>query len=166
MKRYLTGLSLAVNVLLPLAAFAARVAVLPSPQTGTLPNSEVVTNIPLNVDFGRIENLSFSIEIDASESNACFIAVGEAQGESLSLEEAAFEWGYDCGTWRWADTSEGTVSNLTAAMSGRVSNEIHINKRNINAAWNMVRITRRGTGNVAPRVTKVQEFKTFAIKVR
>ena len=152
--------------LLPLAAFAARVEVLPFLPTGVLPNSEVVTNVILDVDFNRIENLSFSIEIDASESNACFIAVGETQEDSLSLEDADFEWGYDCGLWSYADTSEGTVSNCVAAAFGRISNTIQINKRDINPNWNMVRITRRGTGNVVPQVTKIQEFKNFVIKVR
>ena len=158
--------SLLLIALLPLAAFAARVEVLPSLPTGGLPNSEVVTNVALDVDFGRIENLSFSIEIDASESNACFIAAGTAQEDSLSLEDADFEWGYDCGAWSYADTAEGSVSNCFAAASGRISNTIQINKRNINTAWNMVRITRRGIGDVVPQVTKIQEFKNFVIKVR
>ena len=54
-------------VWLPLAAFAARVEVLPSLPTGVLPNSEVVTNVVLDVDFNRIENFLFSVEICASE---------------------------------------------------------------------------------------------------
>ena len=43
--------------LLPLAAFAATVEGLPSLPTGVLPNSEVVTNVVLDVDFNRIEFL-------------------------------------------------------------------------------------------------------------
>lgn len=147
-------------------AIAVRVEGLPSLPAGSLPNSEVVTNIFWDIDFNRIENLSFSIEINASESNACFIAIGETQNESLSLEDADFEWGYDCGQWTCADISTGTVSNVLATAEERISSTLTVNKRHCNPDWNVLRITRRGIDAVSPSVTLTEEFKRFAITVR
>ncbi|MBQ1345582.1 MAG: hypothetical protein IIY62_04390, partial [Kiritimatiellae bacterium] len=59
-------------------ALAARVAELPSLQEGELPNSEVVTNIALGVNLGRLDWLAFSLALDASASNSLSIAVGAA----------------------------------------------------------------------------------------
>ena len=44
----------------PLGDRAVPIPVLPC---GELPNSEVVTNVVLNVDYGRLENLTFSLLI-------------------------------------------------------------------------------------------------------
>ena len=49
--------------LAPLALFGARVTPLPTLPCGELPNSEVVTNVVLNVDYARLENLTFSLLI-------------------------------------------------------------------------------------------------------
>ena len=76
-----------------------------------LPNSEVVTNVALGVDLGRLRSLSFAIALDASVSNSISIAVGAASGEGMSPEEADFEWGYDCGKWFCAYTSTGGGEN-------------------------------------------------------
>ena len=93
----------------PLALFGARVTPLPTLPCGELPNSEVSTNIALNVDYARLENLTFSLELSASASNSLSIAVGTAAGDSLALDDADFEWGYDCGKWFRADTATGNV---------------------------------------------------------
>ena len=93
----------------PLALFGARVVPLPTLPCGELPNSEVSTNVALNVDYARLENLTFSLELNASASNSLSIAVGTAAGDSLALDDADFEWGYDCGKWFRADTATGNV---------------------------------------------------------
>ncbi len=49
----------------PLALFGARVTPLPTLPCGELPNSEVSTNIALNVDYARLENLTLSFELNA-----------------------------------------------------------------------------------------------------
>ena len=72
---------------------AARVVALPELPDGVLSNSEVVTNIALDVNAERLEKLTFSLELDASASNSLSIAVGAASGDALTLEEADFEWG-------------------------------------------------------------------------
>ena len=52
------------------ALFGAKVVQLPTLTCGELPNSEVVTNIALNVDYARLENLTFSLELNASAALA------------------------------------------------------------------------------------------------
>ena len=102
-------IGLTLLALAPLALFGARVTPLPTLPCGELPNSEVSTNIALNVDYARLENLTFSLELNASASNSLSIAVGTAAGDSLALDDADFEWGYDCGKWFRADTATGNV---------------------------------------------------------
>ena len=62
------------------------------------------TNVMLNVDYARLEKLTFSLELNASASNSLSIAIGAAAGDALTLDEADFDWGYDCGKWFRADT--------------------------------------------------------------
>ena len=69
---------------------AAKVVELPSLPEGTLPNSEIVTNIVLDVNADRIESMTFSLGLDASATNSLSIAVGAASGDVLALEEADF----------------------------------------------------------------------------
>ena len=66
----------------PRALFGARVVPFPTLPCGELPNSEVVTNTALNVDYARLENLTFSLELNASASNSLSIAVGTAAGDA------------------------------------------------------------------------------------
>ena len=124
----------------PLALFGARVAPLPTLPCGELPNSEVSTNIALNVDYARLENLTFSLELNASTSNSLSIAVGTAAGDALTLDEADFEWGYDCGKWFRADTATGNVDEL--------------------------RIIKRGVGDVEVGLSYSREYTKFTIRIR
>ena len=128
--------------------FAARVVELPPLPDGTLPNSEVVTNISLDVNADRIENLIFSLELDVSASNSLSIAVGTASGNALTLEESDFEWGYDCGKWFRADTGTGHVEEWPDVTTGRVSRILAITGRSFNPSWNRLKIIKRGLGDI------------------
>ena len=64
--------------MLPLSLLGAKVTPLPALPQGGLPNSEVATNIVLNIDYSRLRNLTLSLEVDASVSNSLSIAVGTA----------------------------------------------------------------------------------------
>ena len=68
----------------PLVLFGAKSVQLPTLPCGELPNSEVVTNVALNVDYAGLENLTFSLELNASASNSLSIAVGTAAGDALT----------------------------------------------------------------------------------
>ena len=161
MKRILT-------MLLPmlLLLFSALAVELPSLPEGVLPNSEVVTNVALGVELGRLRSLSFAIALDASPSNSLSIAVGAASGDELSLEEADFEWGWDCGKWFYADTSTGGVEEWPAAETGRVGRVLSIRAADFNPRWNRLRIVKRGLGDLHCSVVQTNDTRKFAVQLR
>lgn len=150
----------------PLALFGARVTPLPTLPCGELPNSEVSTNIALNVDYARLENLTFSLELNASASNSLSIAVGTAAGDSLALDDADFEWGYDCGKWFRSDTATGDVYEWPEPGNGRVSRTLAIDRRDFNPQWNRLRIVKRGLGDIEVGLLYSREYTKFTIRIR
>jgi len=152
--------------LLPLPLFGVKVTPLPALPQGALPNSEVVTNTVLNVDYSRFRSLTLVLELNASESNSLTVAVGTAQGDSLSIEETDFEWGYDCGRWFRADTETGIVEEWPASDTGRVSRSLTIVRRDFNPQWNRLRIVKRGVGDSEVDASSGVEYKKFSITVR
>ena len=144
----------------------ARVVELPALPEGYLPNSEVVTNVALGVEFDRLRELSFSLALDASGSNSVSIAVGTAAGECLTLEEADFEWGYDCGKWFYADTATGFVNEWTAAETGRVERALTIGRSDFNPLWNRVRIVKRGLGDIHYEAVQTNDTRKFSVSFR
>ena len=150
----------------PFALFGVRVVPLPTLPCGELPNSEVVTNIALNVDYGRLENLTFSLELSASMSNSLSIAVGTAEGESLTMEETDFEWGYDCGKWFRADTATGTVDEWAGPGTGRISRTLSIDRHDFKPQWNRLRIVKRGVGDIEFEASYSREYTKFFIRLR
>ena len=152
--------------LAPLALFGARVTPLPTLPCGELPNSEVSTNIALNVDYARLENLTFSLELNASASNSLSIAVGTAAGDSLALDDADLEWGYDCGKWFRSDTATGDVDEWPEPGTGRVSRTLTIERSDFNPQWNRLRIIKRGVGDVEVGLSYSREYTKFTIRIR
>ena len=150
----------------PLALFGARVAPLPTLPSGELPNSEVVTNVALNVDYARLENLTFSLELNASASNSLSIAVGTAVGDALTLDEADFEWGYDCGKWFRADTATGNVDEWPELGNGRILRTLTIDRRDFNPQWNRLRIVKRGIGDIEIGLSYSRAYTKFTIRIR
>ena len=149
-----------------LTLFGGRVVQLPTLPCGELPNSEVVTNVALNVDFARLENLTFSLELNACASNSLSIAVGTADGDSLTVEKADFEWGYDCGKWFRADTETGNVEEWQEPSTGRVSRTLSIDRRDFKPQWNRLRIVKRGVGNIEVNSSYSREYTKFTILLR
>ena len=150
----------------PLALLGAQAMPLPTLPSGALPNSEVVTNVTLNVDYARLESLTFSLELNASASNSLSIAVGTANGDSLSFEDADFEWGYDCGKWFRADTETGNVDEWTESGTGRVSRTLTIDRSDFKPQWNRLRIVKRGIGDVEVNASYSREYTKFFIRLR
>ena len=150
----------------PLVLFGAQAVPLPALPRGELPNSEVVTNVALNVDYDRLENLTLSLELNASASNSLSIAVGTTNGDSLSLWDSDFEWGYDCGKWFRSDTETGNVDEWPEPGNGRVSRTLTINRNDFNPQWNRLRIIKRGVGNVEFDASYSREYTKFFIRLR
>ena len=151
---------------MPIALFGAQVMPLPILPSGALPNSEVVTNITLNVDYARFESLTFSLELNASASNSLSIAVGTADGDSLSFEDIDFEWGYDCGKWFRADTETGNVDEWPEPGTGRVSRMLTIERSEFNPQWNRLRVVKRGIGDIEVNASYSREYTKFFIRLR
>ena len=150
----------------PLVVFGEHGTQLPTLPCGELPNSEVSTNVALNVDYARLENLTLSLELNASASNSLSIAVGTAAGDALTLDEADFEWGYDCGKWFRADTETGNVDEWPEPGTGRVSRTSTIDRRDFNPQWNRLRIVKRGLGDIEVGLLYSREYTKFTIRIR
>ena len=151
---------------IPFALLVAYGVQLPALPCGELPNSEVVTNVALNVDYARLENLTFSLELNASASNSLSIAVGTAARDALTLDEVDFEWGYDCGKWFRSDTETGNVDEWPEPGNGRVSCTLTIERSDFKSRWNRLRIVKRGIGDVEVDTSYSREYTKFFIRLR
>ena len=143
------------------SAFAGARVVVPSLPEATTPDAEVCTNIALNVDATRLQTLTFSVAFDSCETNEVLVAIG-ADGDNdgdLSLDEAAVVFGCDCGEWYSADIRTGDVDTL-------VVNALVIGKREFDPAWNLVKVVRRGLGEIVESVTVDEERVRFDIRIR
>ena len=158
------GITLFSLMFMPIALFGAKLVQLPTLPCGELPNSEVATNIAFNLDYARLESLTFSLELNASASNSLSIAVGSANGDSLSLDETDFEWGYDCGKWFRADTETGNIDEWPELGTGRVSRTLAIDRYNFNPRWNRLRIVKRGVGDIEVDTSYSREYTKFFIR--
>ena len=79
---------------------SARVEVSALPQSGYA-NTEVSTNVALNVNAARLERLTFSVAFESCETNEVLVALGadtDGNGD-LSLDESDIIFGCDCGAW-------------------------------------------------------------------
>lgn len=153
-------------LVLPFAAFAARTtAVLPL-EASDFADAEAVTNIALVVDHSRPDSMHFVVELDGSFTNGVEVALGadSNQDGALSQEEAGVFFGYDCGEWFWR--GDDSAEAVCAADGGRVSREFVFRKRAFSPEWNVVRVTRRGPGDVAECVSFTEERQCFMLFVR
>lgn len=151
-----------------LCAILALTALLPSPPSAALPNTETVTNLPLAVEAARLGAVRFTVALDASPSNNVEFAVGndaDADGR-LSLEEADFTFGYDCGVWFYADTQTGVVTEEEAPTEGRISHTLEIGRREFAPSWNAVRIVCRGTDETTSILTLDRYYPGLLLMIR
>ena len=83
---------------LPMAALAVTVEQLPPSEYA---DTEVSTNIAFVVERPAMTRIEFTVELDATPTNNVEVAIGtDADGDgNLSVEEAAYTFGYDCGKW-------------------------------------------------------------------
>ena len=147
--------------LLALSAFAGARVVVPSFPEAVAPDAEVCTNLVLNVDVTRLRTLTIAVAFDSCETNEVLVAIGaDADGDGdLSVDEAAIVFGCDCGAWYRADLRAGEVE--TAA-----TNALVIGKREFDPAWNLVKVVRRGLGEIGETVTVDEERVRFDIRIR
>ena len=154
--------------LLAFSAFAGARVVVPSLPEAATPDAEVCTNIALNVDATRLQTLTISVAFDSCETNEVTVALG-ADGDNdgdLSFDEAAIVFGCDCGEWYRTDLHTGTASTEGSDPSVEATNAVVIGKREFDPAWNLVKVVRRGLGEIGETMTVCEERVRFDIRIR
>ena len=148
------------------AARAARISALPSPGPGAYADAESSTNVVLAVDRAKLFSLGFTIELSPSTTNCLEIALGaDADGDGeLSPEESDVLFGYDCGEWFMRNGDGAEVSG--AASGVRPRREVVIPKRALRPEWSHIRITRRGSGDLAQTLSTTEQGVFFGIVIR
>ena len=146
---------------LALAVHASARVVVPSLPEAVTPDAEVSTNIVLNVNAARLQTLPLSVEFESCVTNEVLLALGadaDLDGD-LSVDEAAIVFGCDCGAWYRADLRTGEIETAT-------TNALVIGKREFDPAWNLVKIVRRGFGEIGETVSVDEEHVRFDIRIR
>ena len=174
--------------LLPLAAFAARVEVLPSLPESPYADTEVSTNSAM-CDVSVADNrFMLSIELDAETNNCLMVELGTDTNSNGTLDrcEVDFAVGWDCGEWCWRDRKgayedsiavfggrrrldwvcsldDGKNAKSLVAMSGaQVLFEGETPSTFFDPGWNLARIVRRGCGTASEGVS----YKIFVEPLR
>ena len=141
-------------------ASAAKIEV-PSLPPSEYADTEVTTNVALNVNAARIERLTFSVSFESCGTNEVLVALGadaDADGD-LSMDEADIVFGCDCGAWYCADLRTGEVDTAT-------TNALVIGKREFDPYWHLFKVIRRGLGEIGESVSVDEERVRFDIRIR
>ena len=157
-----------VALLVHASAFAGARVVVPQLPEAATPDAEVSTNIALNVNVARLQTLALSVAFESCETNEVLVAIG-ADGDNdgdLSLDEAAIVFGCDCGTWYRTDLRTGIASTEGFDPSIEATNAVVIGKREFDPAWNLVKVVRRGFGEIGETVEVDEERVRFDIRIR
>ena len=156
---------LAMIPLLPMAAFAVTVEPLPQSEFA---DTEVSTNIAFAVERPAMTRIEFTVSLDATPTNNVEVAIGtDANGDgSLAVEESAYVFGYDCGTWFARSAGLEGLGSLEGLGGGRVEKTFVLKRRQLDTAWNLVKVTRRGCGAVCELVEAKGRKPGLKLEVR
>ena len=163
MKVFIATMTVLINV--PIASvFAVDVGTLPM---ADFADTEVSTNVVIDVSAEAPRRLRFSLELEASPSNNGEVAVGcDVDGDGcLSLDESALTVGYDCGEWFVRSIAKNSVVSSAVADLGIFRRTYEIRSRNVDPNWNLVKVTRRGLGASNESVSVELVESGFAVKV-
>ena len=156
---------LAMILLLPMAAFAVTVEQLPQSEFA---DTEVSTNIAFVVERPAMTRIEFAVALDATPTNNVEVAIGtDANGDgNLSVEESVHVFGYDCGTWFARSAGLEGLGSLEGSGGGRVEKTFVLKKRQLDTAWNLVKVTRRGWGSTCELVEAKGRKPGLKLEVR
>ena len=155
--------------LLPMAAFAVTVEPLPPNEFA---DTEISTNIAFVVDRSMMTRIEFTVALTATPTNNVEVAIGEDENGdgNLSVEESAYAFGFDCGTWFCRARDENKVEtaalDLNLQPQPRPSHTFILKKRKLDTAWDTVKVTRRGCGAVCELVKAEGRKPGFKLEVR
>ena len=154
-----------------ISAFGVTVSALPQSEYA---DTEVSTNIAFAVERPAMTRIEFTVALDATPTNNVEVAIGtDANSDgNLAVEEAAYVFGYDCGAWFARSAGlEGLGSleclgSLEGLGGGRVEKTFVLKKRQLDTAWNLVKVTRRGCGAVCELVEAKGRKPGLKLEVR
>ena len=154
-------LSALIATLAATAACAANSFTWPQLPEGTLPATEVSTNVVLHVNSQKLERFTLSIETTCCISNEVLVAIGcDSNGNGdLSFDEADLAFGFDCGARYLADYRTQTIVTNS-------DSSVIIDKKDFNPNWNLAKIIKRGLGEVGEEITETVENVRFTITIR
>ena len=92
-------LTTALCIVIAATAFASAMVVVPQLPPSPYDDTEISTNVALNVSAARLERLTLSVAFEPSETNEVLVALGadtDGNGD-LSIDEADVVFGCDCG---------------------------------------------------------------------
>ena len=141
-------------------ASAAKIEVSALPPS-EFADTEVSTNVALNINAARLERLTFAVAFESCGTNEVLVAIGadaDADG-NLSMDESDIVFGCDCGAWYRADLRTGEVDVAT-------TNALVIGKREFDPSWNLFKVIRRGLGEIGESVSVDEERVRFDIRIR
>ena len=158
----------ALVALLPFVAFARAVTVSSLPPS-EYADTEVSTNISFVVDRSMMTRIEFTVALDATPTNNVEVAIGtDANGDgNLAVEEAAYTFGFDCGKWFERDCEGAELIGAECPTPrARIENTIVLKSSQLDSAWNLVKVTRRGCGTSCELVETKGRKPGFKLEVR
>ncbi len=147
-------------VLLAASWMAAGAAVTTWPQTPSASATESVRNHRISLDPSKLQEVAFNLEAPDCVASEVIVAVGHDTDEDgdLSMGETAFFIGNDCGERYTVDCASGETRQGIGT--------VKIKARDINPAWDTVKIIKRGTAALNESVSMTTENKMFVIRIR
>ena len=132
-------------MLLPLLAFGVSV---PELSVCEYADTEVATSMLFRVSLYEMSRVEVSLSLVATPTNVVEVSIGtdeNGDGE-LSFEETAWAFGYSCGTWFTFDveTEKVVVEAASRSDGARIERTFVLRKMDLDPAWNLVRVVRRG----------------------
>ena len=156
---------MAIVFCLSVSSFGVTIPGLPQ---SAFADTEVSTNIAFAVERPAMTRIEFTVALDATPTNNVEVAIGtDANSDgNLAVEEAAYAFGWDCGKWFARSTGLESLGGLEGLEVGRVERMFVLKRRQLDTAWNLVKVTRRGCG-VACELVKVEgKLPGFILEVR
>ena len=162
-------LAMVIVFCLSVSSFGVTIPGLPQ---SAFADTEVSTNIAFAVERPAMTRLEFTVALDATPTNNVEVAIGtDANSDgNLAVEEAAYVFGYDCGAWfcraRDENKIESSAVNLNLQPQPRISHTFILKRRQLDTAWNLLKVTRRGCGSSCELVEAKGRKPGFKLEVR
>ena len=148
-----------------ISAFGVTVSALPQSEYA---DTEVSTNIAFAVERPAMTRIEFTVALDATPTNNVEVAIGTDTNSdgNLAVEEAAYVFGYDCGAWFARSAGLEGLGSLEGLGGGRVEKTFVLKRRQLDTAWNLVKVTRRGCGSTCELVEAKGRKPGLKLEVR